>query len=330
MGEDGGALLPRLDRVAVQRQIAGEDPRAIVLARTLTKLGMADPNDWQQSVSGYVHRTLDRWIRQHGRDVVRDEFSLDATLSNTPDPYSREDLDPNLLYLTVGANAAGYFVLGPTLDLLEPADPRLPVTFYHLLVDAVGRWVRVYDYRDALERIEMWKDWIEGEANVDEYEIPEVEGSIPAAMKEKPLSMEALRRLISSLQDEPIRRLLEAAVNLDRISRASDPPEISEHTREAFMDSNPPLPALLVSFKRRDAIMGCFDEESGAILEVTPEPCFLAEFDPREARSVRRAFDSLAALSKTLTAASRLARLLPGNSETEAQDEVACRDRGDS
>lgn len=330
MGEDGGALLPRLDRVAVERQIAGEDPRAIVLARTLTELGIADPNDWQQSVSDYVHRTLDRWIRQHGRDVVRDEFSLDATLSNTPDPSSSEDLDPNLLYLTVGANAAGYFVLGPTFDLLEPADPRLPVTFYHLLVDAVGRWVRVYDYRDALERVEMWKDWIEGEANAEEYEIPEVEGSIPAAMKEKPLSIEALRRLITSLQDERIRRLLEAAVNLDRISRAPSPPEISESTREAFMDANPPLPALLISFKRQDAITGCFDEESEAMLEVTPEPCFLAEINPRDARSVRQAFGSLATLSKTLAAASRLAGLLPGHNEMETQDEGACRDRGDA
>ncbi|HEV2416502.1 MAG TPA: hypothetical protein VGX94_01730 [Terriglobia bacterium] len=330
MGENGSALLPRLDRVAVKRQIAGEDPRAIVLARTLTELGIADPNDWQRSVSGYVHRTLDRWIRQHGRDVVRDEFSLDATLSNTTDPSSSEDLDPNLLYLTVGANAAGYFVLGPTVDLLKPADPRLPVTFYHLLVDAVGRWVRVYDYRDALERVEMWKNWIEGEANAEEYEIPEVGGSIPAAMKEKPLSIEALRRLITSLQDERIRRLLDAAVNLDRISRASSPPEISESTREAFMDANPPLPGLVVSFKRQDAIMGCFDEESETMLEVTPEPCFLAEINPQDTRSVRRAFDSLAALSMTLTAASRLARLLPGNSETEAQDEGTCRDRGDS
>lgn len=140
--------------------------------------------------------------------------------------------------------------------------------------------------------------------------------------------MEALRRLISSLQDERIRRLLEAAVNLDRISRASSPPEISESTREAFMDSNPPLPALLVSFKRQDAIMGCFDEESEAMLEVTPEPCFLAEINPRDAESVRQGFGSLATLSKTLAAASRLAGLLPGHNETEARDEGARRDRG--
>lgn len=330
MGEDGGALLPRLDCVAVQHQIAGEDPRAIVLARTLTELGIADPVDWQQSVSAYVHRTLDRWIQQHGGDVVRDEFSLDAPLSNTPDPYSDEDLDSNLLYLTVAANAAGFVVLGPTLELLKPSDPRLPVTFYHLVVDAIGRWVRIYDYRDALERVEMWKEWIEGEANADEYEIPEVEGSIPAAMKEGPLTMEALRRVISSLQDERIRRLLEAAVNLDRISRASSSPEISESTREAFMDSNPPLPALLVSFKRQDAIMGCFDEESEAMLEVTPEPCFLVEINPQEARSVRKAFGSLAALCETLAAASRLAGLLPGHNETEVRDEGTCRDRRDS
>jgi hypothetical protein len=42
--------------------------------------------------------------------------------------------------------------------------------------------------------------------------------------------------------------------------------EVSDETREAFMDSNPPLPALLVSFKHNDSIVGVFvtlSRESG-------------------------------------------------------------------
>lgn len=267
---------------------------------------------------GYLDRTLERWIQRHSGDVARDEFSLDSTLSSTPNSYSSEDLDPKQLYLTVGANAAGYIVIGPALDLLKRVDPGLPVTFYRLVVDASGRWVRTYDYIDALERVETWKDWIEGEENADEYEIPDVEGSIPPEMKEEPLKMGSLDPLMMGLKDQTVRRLVQAALDLDRFSLTSEPPEISEATQEAFMDSNPPLPGLVVSFKRQDAIMGCFDEESEAMLGVTPEPSFLAEIDPAAAMSVRQAFDSLATLSKTLAAGSRLIALLPGNNKTEA------------
>lgn len=315
MGEGSAALLPRLDGAAVKHHVAGEDPRAVVLARTLTELGIADSGDWQRSVSGYLEVTLTHWIRQHGGDIVRGEFFMDATLSNGPGAYSNDDLDPNLLYLTVAAKAAGYIVLGPTLDLLNRIDFRLPVTFYRLFVGAIGRWVRVYDYFDALERVEMWKDWIEGEENADEYEIPDVEGSIPPEMKEEPLAMESLEPLVGGLKDPTVRRLLEAAVGLERLSRTSARPEISEATREALMDSTPPLPGLVVSFKRQDAILGAFDEESETMLEAEPEPSFLAEVNPGDARSVRQAFDSLATLCETLEAAARWMALLPGNEE---------------
>ena len=59
---------------------------------------------------------------------------------------------------------------------MEMAHPRLPVTFFRLLVGAVNRWVRVYDYHDAEERVEMLREWYEGEENADQYEMPDVEG----------------------------------------------------------------------------------------------------------------------------------------------------------
>ena len=81
------------------------------------------------------------------------------------------------------------------------------------------------------------------------------------------------------------------------------------------MDSNPPLPALIVSFKRNDSIVGVFEEEGQAMLEACPEPSFIVEIDPGDAGSVRRAFDALGVLCETMAAASRLAALLPGNKE---------------
>ncbi len=317
MGQGSGALLPRLDGITVEHPIAAEDPRAMLLARTLTELSIADPSDWQRNPSQYLLQTLKRWIALHGGDVAREQFSLDATLSNNPNPYGAHDLDPARLYLTVQATAAGYIVIGPTLDLLEAAHPQLSATFYRLVTGSIGRWAPVYDYRDALERVEMWKEWIEQEENADQYEIPDVEGSIPAEMKQEPLTTEDLHDLTSGFKDRGIRRLVLAALDLDKVSHQLQPPEISDEAREAFMDSNPPLPELLVSFKRDDGIMACFDEDTETMLEAEPEPSFLAEIEPGDETSVRRAFDALAVLCETMASASRLMALLPGNNQEE-------------
>jgi hypothetical protein len=161
----------------------------------------------------------------------------------------------------------------------------------------------------------MWREWAEGEGGADQYEIPDVESCIPAEMKEEPLKARALRELLSQTQDDGLRGVLNAALTLDRISQQLQRPEISDETREAFMDSNPPLPALLVSFKRNDSIAGCFEEEGQAMLEACPEPSFIVEIDPGNALSVRRAFEALAVLCETMAAASRLVALLPGNKE---------------
>ena len=318
MGQGSAALLPRLDGVVIEQQIAGEDPRALLLARTLTELGIADPGDWEHHVSQYLLETLQRWTKRHGGEVAREQFSLHATLRNNPAPYSNADIDPQRVYLAVEADAFGYMVIGPALRMLGQVHPQLPVTFYRLLTGAIGRWVRLFDHQDALERVEMWKEWIEEEENAEQYELPDVEGSIPSEMKQEPLTSNALQDLLSGFRGEPARRLVEAALGLGKISRRLEPPEISDESREPLMDSNPPLPALLISFKHQDAIVGVFDDERQAMLEAEPEPSFLAEIDPANASSVQDAFDALAVLCETLAAASRLMALLPGNQDEES------------
>jgi len=318
MGQGSGAILPRLGGMPVEYRIAGEDRRAVLLAQTLTELGIADPPDWEQagrSPSGYIRATLKRWIARHDGGIIRQQFALDATISNTPDPYSDEGARRELLYLIVNPDSAGYVVIGPTLELLATVHPRLPVSFYHLFIGAVRRWMRVYDYDDALARVEMLRDWVEGEENPEQYEFPDVEGCIPAYMKEKPLEGEAMRQLAQETKDETLRRILNAAPDLERISQKFRPADISEATREAFMDSNPPLPALLVSFKRHDAIAGVFDDESQTMMEAAPKPNFIVEINPGDPASVQQALETLGVLCETMAAAGRLAEMCPGNNE---------------
>ena len=129
MGRESGAVLPRLDGAPVEYRIACEDRRAILLAQTLTELEIGDPSQWEQagrSPSGYILATLKRWIARHDGGIIRQQFALDATINNTPDPYSDEGAHPELLYLIVNPDSAGYVVIGPTLELLATVHPGCP------------------------------------------------------------------------------------------------------------------------------------------------------------------------------------------------------------
>jgi len=318
MGQASGVILPKLDGVPVEYRLSAEDPRAIKLAQTLTTLGLAEPGDWDEakrSPTNYVQAALKRWLVSHGGEQVRENFTLNATISSSPDLSSGDDGRRELLYLIVDPDSAGYMILGPTLEMLEVIHPRLPASFYYLFVGAIQRWVRLYGYRDAQERVEMLREWVEGENDPEQYEFPDVEGCIPHSMKLKPLSLKHVQQLAGGIDDQLGRQLVQAAVDLNKISRRFSRPEISEETREALMDSNPPLPALLISFKRHDAVSACFDDESQAFLEASPEPNLIVEIDPTDQPGVRRAFDTLAVLCETMAAASRLAALLPGNNQ---------------
>ena len=318
MGQASGVILPKLDGVPVEYRLSAEHPLAIRLAQTLTKLGLAEPSAWEDakhSPTGYVQAALRRWLALHGGEQVRENFVLNATISGSPDLYSGDDGRRELLYLMVDPDSAGYMILGPTLEMLEVIHPRLPASFYHLLVSAIQCCVRVYDFRDAQYRVEMLREWVEGENDPEQYEFPDVESCIPQSMKLKPLALKHVRQLAVGITDQLSRRLLEAALDLTKISRRLRRPDISEETREALMDSNPPLPALLISFKRHDAVLACYDDESQAFLEASPEPNVLVEIDPTDQAGVCRAFDTLAVLCETMAAASRLAALLPGNNQ---------------
>ncbi len=318
MGQASGVVLPKLGGVPIEYRLSAEDPRAIKLAQTLTVIGIADPCDWEEAKhcpAGYVQAALMRWLASHGGDQIRQNFALNAMISGSPDPYCGEEGRQELLYLMIDPDSAGYMVLGPTLEMLERIHPRLPITFYHLFVGAIQRCLRIYDYRDAQDRVEMLKEWAEGEADQEQYEFPEVEGCIPPSMKLKPLAVKHAQRIADRTDDQFCRHLLQTAVDLNRISRSLKRPEISEETREALMDSNPPLPALLVSFKHHDAVCACYDDEAQAFLEASPEPNLLVEINPSDHASVRRAFDTLAVLCETMAAASRMAALLPGNDQ---------------
>jgi hypothetical protein len=153
--------IPALRGVPTEYQFFGGLNAAAGLAKSLVASGVAQADVWFRTGRDpfrFIEQTLKDRIAAHGgREIDKDLF-LGVGLVPDLDPCGTgvaELADGNEMYLVVEPDSAGYVVLGPTLRLLEIVHPRLPLTFFNLFTHALNRWVRVYDYRDAAERVEQ-------------------------------------------------------------------------------------------------------------------------------------------------------------------------------
>jgi hypothetical protein len=321
MAVGNSLAIPTLAGIPVVHRYSVGDHAAIELSRTLVKLDIGVPEHWERATHDpekFIAVAMSRWIEGHGGQAIRRRFGLEATIESSLDEYSeRREGDPtgSRLYLTVESDRAAYLVLDPTLELLEIEQPRLAATFFEMFIRALNPWLRVYDYRDAEERVEMLREWIEGEGDADDYEIPNVEGCIPVCLKQKALGREQMKCLARQVKGREVRGLISGVLELARISEIAERPVLSDAAREQLFDSNPPLPGLLAVFKENDAAEGCFDDEMENCAEYLPEPSLIIPFDGRNAGSVRIAFRTFGVACQTLAAASRLIDLMPGNEQ---------------
>jgi hypothetical protein len=299
--------------------VVADDRLAVALAKSLIELDIADPGDWKRAEcdpTSFTRFTLERWIKAHGGSAIRRRFLLVASISDTPCEWAeRDESRPNRLFLMVEPSEAscGCVTFGPTLELLEKVHPHLPVTFFNLFVGALNAWIRTYDFRDAEERAEMLREWAAQEADADQYEIPDVQGSIPACMRQAALDEDELAHLKGTISDSLTSKLVEAAINLERVSAQAKRPEIDDNIGQQLSDCNPPLPCLLAVFAEGDSIEACFNEEADGMLEVTPEPNLIIPLDPTDTESVHDAFHVFEVACETIAVASRLIDLMPDN-----------------
>ncbi len=313
-----GVALPSLANVPAEQSFSADDREVIALAEILVKSEIAIPEDWTRSernATKYLLLTLRRWIRIHGGSAIDRRFDLDLSLSDRLVDYSDQRGPEGAFYLIVDPDSAAFVLLTPTIELLEKVHPRLPATFYSHFAGALNRWVRVYDYRDAEERVEMLREWYEGEENADQYEIPDVDGCTPKSLKETPLNPCELKNLNEEVRDTQLQALISGLLKLCRVSKQAKRPEFTEDMGEQLMDSNPALPCLLTAFSSGDAVVGCFDDEAETAMEVTPQPNVIIPLRNCDPLTVRQGFRTLGVLCRTLAAASRLIDLMPGNEE---------------
>ena len=315
----GAGLLPRLAGIMPMHHMVADDRLAVMLAKSLVELDIAVPGVWKKAEgdpTSFTRLTLERWIKAHGGATIRRHFLLVASIGDTPCEWAdRDGSKPNQLFLIVEPSEASFacVTFGPTLQLLEKVHPQLPVTFFNLIVGALNSWIRVYDHRDAEERAETLREWAAQEDDADQSEIPDVQASIPACMRQTAVNEAELASLKGMIDDPLAAKLVEAAINLDRVSAQAKRPELSDNIGQQLSDCNPPLPCLLALFAEGDSVGAAFDEEADGMLEVTPEPNLIIPFDPTDVDSARVAFRVLGVACDTIAAASKLIDLMPGN-----------------
>ena len=311
-------VLPTVEKVPTEQRFSADDREVIGLAEILVKSDIAAVEDWEKSgrdATKYLLLTLQRWVCDHGGASIQHRFDLDLTLSDRLVDYSDERGPEDTLYLIVDPDGAAFVLLKPVLELLETAHPRLPATFLRHFVGSLNRWVRVYDYHDAEERVDMLREWYEGEENPEQYEVPDIEGCTPKCLKEQPLSLRGLERLSERMRNQEAKALVRGLLELCWISKRARRPEFTEEMGEQLMDSNPLLPCLLAAFSSGDAVVGCFDDEAQTAMETTPHPNLIIPLQLSDPTSVRKGFRILGVACDTLAAASRLIDLMPGNDD---------------
>ena len=311
-------VLPTLEKVPLEQRFVADEVEVIALAEILVKSDIAVAEDWEKSERDaikYLLLTLQRWICDHGGASIERRFDLDLTLSDRLVDYSDERGPEGTLYLIVDPESAAFVLLSPVIELLEKIHARLPATLFRHFVGSLNRWVRVYDYHDAEERVDMLHEWYEGEESPEQYEVPDIEGCTPKCLKESSLSLRDLKDLNRRIRNKEVRALVSGFLRLHSISQQAKRPEFTEDMGEQLMDSNPPLPCLLAAFSSGDAVVGCFDDEAQTAMETTPQPNLIIPLKLNDPPSVRHGFRTLAAACETLAAASRLIDLMPGNDE---------------
>jgi hypothetical protein len=311
-------VLPRLDEVPVEHRFMSDDRELLALAEILVRSNIATAEDWEKSgrdATKYLSLSLQRWIRDHGAAAIDRRFDLDLTLSDRLVDYSDQRGPEGTLYLILDPDGAAFVVLKPTLELLEPVHPRLPSTFFMHFARSLNRWVRVYDFHDAEERVDMLREWYEGEEDREQYEVPDVEGCTPKCLKEPPLSALGLKELARDIRDPEGQALIRGLLELCRVSSRAKRPDFTDDMGEQLMDANPPLPCLLAAFTQGDAVVGCFDDEAETAMETTPHPNLIIPLQLSNPPNVRQGFRILGVACETLAAASRLVDLMPGNDD---------------
>ena len=314
--------IPQLEPAHAGNKISFGSSSLIALAQTLVKLDHATEADWiaaGKSPSTLVEQMLRRFLADLGQAIIAEHFELSLTLGDAivdSVPDEEEPTSPGQLVFVLNTESSFALGVGEAITELEGAHKGIGKVFYDTLRQALYRWIRVYDDMDSRERIEQMREWVEGEDDPDSYEIPKLEQDLPPCLKAKQHSDSARPLASFPIPDVPwVRELVEATIELQRISDSMERPKLDEGWLERARDYHSldlPLPAVLLYFRAGDAVMACFDDECEHWGQETPEPNLIIPLRADDSASVRQALAVIETLMQVLVLTVRIKTIIEG------------------
>lgn len=230
------------------------------------------------------------------------------------------------LYLVGEYDAAASIPIGATLTLLEREHELLPAAFYKVFVHNLWKWMRVYDYSDALEHAEMWLEDLDEDSEAESV-YPKVARNVPPCLqKYSKLGDRKARRFLQDVEVElrsPLaRQLVKHLLEMDAHGRGREHAwagKLAERipTIGDFLnDADSCGPGCLISWYEDDEVNACFDEEMrdlGANGPMEPPMVLSIPLDKPVATldsEIKRVFDYVSAMLQSLAAAARIVEII--------------------
>ncbi|MCZ2076096.1 MAG: hypothetical protein LC130_13985 [Bryobacterales bacterium] len=302
---------------------------AFALAGNLLRTGIASPEDWERSGTDpvcFMLHAIEKAASPFSRRAIDSVAHTNIVFGTYPSASGwrePEGENPSRVFVAVEATHISIVYLRETLELLAEAHPRLPATFYRMLLEGISPWILCYDESGAESYYEY---------RLDAYEDAKASGESEEGL-EKPQSIEdtkgqwlspkfkawpvgRISGVISSIfRGSKQRRILKATARLLALSRSRERRRPDWQVWEdCFPNGSYTIPFSVIAFHEQDLVCQAFqsDEEDWWNGGEEPSPAFLSVLDPHDLDSIRAAFDDLKHFLAMLEALGRLWALLPG------------------
>lgn len=281
--------VPRLKGVRWRFCSRWDEQPAAELGKSFLRLGICRIEDWSGSAVDFVERGFRRFAKANGADEAKRVWAGELRIADYLYPLSEPernqmeaDADSLIekLFLIGEYDAAASIPIGAALADLERERPLLPAAFYKILVHNLWKWMRVYDYSDAVEHSEHWLSELDEDNEANSVYRRVKEGVPPCLMTSSSLSENKARRILReidpSFRNLASRQLVQHVLELDGLGRGFEHawagalvqkfPEIEE----LLAGADGCGPGCLISWHENDGIQACFDEEMRCIGQEGP------------------------------------------------------------
>jgi len=262
------------------------------LCHALAKHNIGDAALWEsvdRNPLAFAIKALTEWIDKQGGKAIDKHIEYLFSIRDNCDSYDNP-LTTGELYFTIETDTCGYLEIGAALDAMERETTGLGAAFYRVLVAALDPWMYLFCHREAgfcLERMIEWaKQEEDGEADLEQYEFPDVAGATPEYIRaslQQPLQDHL--RLLNGHKSGHYRALILSLLRLRKHSRLKPRQSLKLNT-ESLYDAGP-LPSVLIVFKQHDAVMATFDQEFENAYECSHEPQLALKCNPAQPAQVR-------------------------------------------